>query len=250
MSGIGTGYDLSCTSYSPDGRVFQIEYASKAVDNSGTAIGIRVKDGIVLGVEKLVISKMLEPGSNRRIMGIDRHSGACFSGLSADARHLVNSARREAKNYKSFYHEPIPGRVLCDRVSGYFQAFTLYGHLRPFGVSMILGTWDANGPQLHMIEPSGLSYGFFATAVGKGRASAKGELEKLKLEEMTCVQATKEIAKIIYQLHDEVKDKEFELELGWICTDSNYQYQSVPKAIYDEAVKFGKESLNEMSDDR
>jgi len=250
MSGIGTGYDLSCTSYSPDGRVFQIEYASKAVDNSGTAIGVRVKDGIVMGVEKLVISKMLEPGSSKRIMGIDRHSGSCFAGLSADARHLVNRARTEAKNYKNFYHEQIPAKVLCDRLSGYFQAYTLYGHLRPFGVSMILGTWDSNGPQLHMIEPSGLSYGFYGTAVGKGRASAKGELEKLKLEEMTVVQATKEVARIIYQLHDEVKDKEFELELSWICQASNFQHQVVPKDIYDEAVKHGKESLSDMSDDR
>lgn len=246
MSGIGTGYDLSCTSYSPDGRVFQIEYAGKAVESSGTAIGVRVKDGIVLGVEKLVISKLLEPGSNNRILSVDRHVGACFAGLAADARHLVNRARTEAKNYKSFYQDPVPARILSERVSGYVQAYTLYGHLRPFGVSLILGAWDADGPQLHMIEPSGLSYGYYGTAVGKGKQVAKGELEKLKLSEMTVVQATKEVAKIIYQVHDDVKDKEFELELSWICEASGYHHQTVPKDIFEEANRFGKASLEEV----
>mmetsp|Transcript_40904 Transcript_40904/g.130680 ORF Transcript_40904/g.130680 Transcript_40904/m.130680 type:complete len:82 (-) Transcript_40904:709-954(-) len=75
MSSIGTGYDLSATTFSPDGRVFQTEYATKAVDNSGTAIGVKCKDGVVLGVEKLVISKMLVEGSNRRIHTVDRHAG-------------------------------------------------------------------------------------------------------------------------------------------------------------------------------
>jgi len=250
MSGIGTGYDLSCTSYSPDGRVFQIEYASKAVDSSGTAVGIRVKDGVIFGVEKLVISKMLEQGSNRRIMGIDRHCGGCFAGLSADARHLINRARSEAKGYKQFYHDPIPGKILAERVAGFVQAYTLYGHLRPFGVSLILGSWDQDsGPQMYMIEPSGLCYGYFATAVGKGRAAAKGELEKLKLADMTVEQATKEVAKIIYQVHDDVKDKDFELELSWICQASGYQHALVPKKVFEEAEKYAKESLEQMDED-
>eukprot|EP01114_Cavostelium_apophysatum_P006434 TRINITY_DN1773_c0_g1_i1.p1 TRINITY_DN1773_c0_g1~~TRINITY_DN1773_c0_g1_i1.p1 ORF type:complete len:251 (-),score=43.90 TRINITY_DN1773_c0_g1_i1:50-802(-) len=250
MSGVGTGYDLSCTSYSPDGKVFQIEYAGKAVDNSGTAVGVRVKDGIVLGVEKLVISKMLEPGSNRRITSIDRHIGTCFAGLSADARALVNRARSEAKNYRNFYQDPIPARVLTDRVSGFVQAYTLYGHVRPFGVSTIIGAWDADGPQLFMIEPSGLSYGYYGTAVGKGRQAAKGELEKLKLSEMTVVQATKEVAKIIYSVHDDVKDKEFELELSWISEATGFHHQFVPKDVQSEAERYAKAALEEAMEDQ
>jgi len=251
MSSIGTGYDLSCTSYSPDGRVFQIEYAGKAVDNSGTAVGIRCKDGIVLGVEKLVISKMLEPGSNRRIYSVDLHSGLTFAGLSADARALVGRCRSEAKNYKQFYHDPIPARIfLNERISPFMQAYTLYGHLRPFGVSLIVGTWDKDGPQLHMIDPSGLSYGYYGAAVGKGKQAAKGELEKLKFTELTVRQAAKEVAKIIYQVHDEVKDKEFKLELSWICAESKFQHQMVPKDVHEEAEKFAKAALEEMEQDK
>ncbi|PHT63475.1 Proteasome subunit alpha type-3 [Capsicum annuum] len=81
MSSIGTGYDLSVTTFSPDGRVFQIEYAAKAVDNSGTVVGIKCKDGIVLGVEKLIASKMMLPGSNRRIHSVHRHSGMGHPGV-------------------------------------------------------------------------------------------------------------------------------------------------------------------------
>jgi len=249
MSGIGTGYDLSCTSYSPDGRVFQVEYATKAVDNSGTAVGIRVKDGVVLGAEKLIISKMLESGSNKRISSIDKHVGMVYAGLSADSRPLINRARTEAKNYKSFYDSPIPSKVLNDRLSGFVQTYTLYGHLRPFGVSLVVASYDATGPNLHMIEPSGVSYAYYGTAVGKAKQAAKGEIEKLKLTEMTARQAVNEVAKIIYTVHDEVKDKEFELELSWICPESGFQHQMVPKEIAAEAEKFAKAALEETMND-
>jgi len=84
MSSIGTGYDLSASQFSPDGRVFQVEYAQKAIENSGTAVGLRGKDGVVFAMEKLVTSKLYEPGANRRLFGIDRHVGMAVGGLLAD----------------------------------------------------------------------------------------------------------------------------------------------------------------------
>jgi len=253
MSGIGTGYDLSCTTFSPDGRIFQVEYAGKAVDNSGTAVGVRCKDGVVMGVEKLTVSKMLEPGSNRRVFTVDNHAGLVFAGLSADARQLVNRARAESKNYKSFYYSPIPGKVLCERLSGYVHLYTLYAHLRPFGCSVILGTYSNNEPQLYMIEPSGVSFAYYGAAIGKAKQAARGELEKLKLSEMTCKEAVVEVAKIIHMVHDEVKDKDFELELSWICPESNFKYQVVPKDIAAEAervAKAAKLASEDMEEDK
>jgi 20S proteasome subunit alpha 7 len=243
MSGIGTGYDLSCTTYSPDGKIFQVEYAMKAVDNSGTAIGVRVKDGIVLGVEKLITLKMLEPGSNKRIYTLDKHIGLTFAGLSADARHLVNRGKLESKNYKSFYDHSMSVRILNERLSGYMQAYTLYASVRPFGCSIILGGYDSRGPQLYMIEPSGISYGYYAIAVGKAKQAAKGELEKLKLSEMICRQAIEEVAKIIYQVHDDVKDKEFELEMSWICEESKYKHENIPKDLLKQIEEKVKKDL-------
>jgi len=122
MSSIGTGYDLSASQFSPDGRVFQVEYANKAVENSGTAVGIRGKDGVVFGVEKLITSKLYETGDNKRILNIDKHVGAAVAGLNADARHLVSRAREEASSYRSSYGDPIPLKHLTDRVSGYVHA--------------------------------------------------------------------------------------------------------------------------------
>lgn len=104
--------------------MFQVEYAAKAVDNSGTAIGVRVKDGVVLGVEKLVPSKMLVEGSNRRIHTVDEHLGAAFAGLSADARMLVKRARQEAENYRDFYHSPMPVDLFTFRLSQSFLSDT------------------------------------------------------------------------------------------------------------------------------
>lgn len=110
-------YDYSVSTFSPNGRVFQVEYAGKAVEKSGTAIGIRCKDGVVLGCEKNIQSSMLVPTSNRRIHTLDLHSGLALSGLAADARQLVNKARDEASEYRSFYGSAIPGKVLSDRLA-------------------------------------------------------------------------------------------------------------------------------------
>ncbi|KAJ0043333.1 hypothetical protein Pint_18385 [Pistacia integerrima] len=267
MSSIGTGYDLSVTTFSPDGRVFQIEYAAKAVDNSGTVIGIKCKDGIVMGVEKLIASKMMLPGSNRRIHSVHRHSGMVLSftcpdlifwtlifllavaGLAADGRQIVARAKSEATNYESVYGEPIPVKELAQRVASYVHLCTLYWWLRPFGCGVILGGYDRDGPQLYMVEPSGVSYRYFGAAIGKGRQAAKTEIEKLKLSELTCRQGVIEVAKIIYGVHDEAKDKAFELEMSWVCDESNRQHQKVPDELLEEAKAAARAALEEMDAD-
>jgi len=100
MASSGSGYDLSSSTFSPDGRIFQIEYAAKAVENSGTALGIKCRDGVVLAVEKPLQSKMLLPTSSRRIHTVDTHSGIAFTGFISDARQVMNRAREEALSYE------------------------------------------------------------------------------------------------------------------------------------------------------
>ncbi|CAG8680698.1 64_t:CDS:2 [Acaulospora morrowiae] len=248
MSSIGTGYDLSVSTYSPDGRVFQVEYAAKAVDNSGTVIGLRVKDGVVLAVEKLVQSKLLVPGSNRRIQTVDTHIGIATAGLLADGRHIVNCARDEAQSYRNVYKSQIPGKIIADRVGQYVQAYTLYSSVRPFGSSAIIGTFDKDGPQLFMVEPSGVYWGYHGCAIGKGKQVAKTEIEKLQLSEMSVLDAVKEAARIIYTVHDEAKDKDFELELSWV-SEGNKRHQFVPSDLAAEVERLAKESLNEEMED-
>jgi len=251
MSSSGAGYDLSPTTFSPDGRIFQVEYASKAVENSSTALGVRCSDGVVMAVEKLLMSKLLVPGSNRRLQTVDKHTGIAITGLVADGRQLVNRARSECQGFEDAYNYHIPPDVLCNRLSEYVHYFTLHGSLRPFGSACILASYDEElkTHQLHMIEPSGLSFRYFGCALGKGRQSAKTEIEKLKLNEMTCRQALKEIAKIIHTLHDESKDKPFELEMSWLCEESAWQHQIVPQALVTEAEETAKKELEDMDED-
>lgn len=249
MSSIGTGYDLSVTTYSPDGRLFQIEYAAKAVENSGTSIGICCQDGVVLGVEKLIESKMMEPGSNERIFNVARHAGMAVTGWKPDTRQIVNKGRSEAREYSNFYGSPIPGHLLCERLSSHVHTYTMYGYLRPFGATTLLATYDEmKGYNLWMIEPSGTSWGYHAAVVGKARQAAKTEIEKLDFTKITCREAVKEIARVIYSTHDNVKDKPFELELSWICEESKRQHQRVPRDVQEEAEQLAK-SANKPSDE-
>ncbi|KAI8997244.1 nucleophile aminohydrolase [Pilobolus umbonatus] len=257
MTSIGTGYDLSVSTYSPDGRVFQIEYANKAVDNSGTAIGLRVKDGVVLAVEKLVQSKLLVTGANHRIQSADLHIGIATAGLLADGKHLVNRARNEAQSWRDIYRQPIPGKAIADRLGQYVSAYTLYSSVRPFGSSTIVGTMsEKEGASLYMIEPSGVYWSSFTTdyqlkkgyrgcAVGKGKSVARTEIEKLDLESMTVREAINEITRIIHTCHDDAKDKDFELEVSWICAESKYKHQFVPKDLKTEAERLAKESSDD-----
>lgn len=249
MSSIGTGYDLSASQFSPDGRVFQVEYALKAVENSGTAIGIRGKDGIVFGVEKLVTSKLYESGANKRIFNIDRHIGIAVAGLLADARQIVETAREEATSYRSNFGSPIPLKHLTNRVSMFIHAYTLYSSVRPFGVSCLLGSYDpVDGPQMFVIDPSGVSFGYYGCAIGKAKQAAKTEIEKIKMKDMLCTDLVKEVAKIIYIVHDEVKDKNFELELSWVGEMTGGKHEMVPKNVHEDAEKHAKDSLLESDD--
>jgi len=100
MASSGSGYDLSSSTFSPDGRIFQVEYACKAVENGGTALGIRCRDGVVLCVEKPLLNKMLYPGSTRRIHTVDTYCGLVITGFVSDGRQIVNRARDEASNYQ------------------------------------------------------------------------------------------------------------------------------------------------------
>lgn len=185
QTSIGTGYDLSNSVFSPDGRNFQVEYAVKAVENGGTCVGIRTKHGVVLACEKLISSKLLKPGCNKRIATIDRNVGIVTSGLVPDGKHLTSRGRDEASSWRQTYKAPIPMTALASRLGGYVQAYTLYSSVRPFGVSAIVAGWDSEedslvdaevgfgpksgaggrqddpaakrgGPGLYMIEPSGL----------------------------------------------------------------------------------------------
>merc|ERR1712028_248460 len=169
MSGIGTGYDLSTTTFSPDGRVFQVEYAGKAIDSSGTVLAVKCKDGIVMAVEKMVRSKLLVEGSNRRSFIVSKKAGMAVAGFQADARQIVLRARSECEQYKSAYGGDIPPHVLNDRVASFMHLYTVYWSVRPFGVGVIMAHHGRDGYELYQLDQAGAAYRCYAAAIGKAR---------------------------------------------------------------------------------
>jgi len=161
-----------------------------------TIIGIKAKDGIVIAVEKPILSKLLKPTVNRRIVNVDLHAGMVGTGLIPDARCLANRARDEAFSYRENFDSDISANTLAERISLYLQAYTIQSAVRPFGTISILGVVDREGPHLFMLEPSGSYWGYRACAAGKGRQVAKAELEKLDMENLSTAQAVKEAARM------------------------------------------------------
>ncbi|ODQ55318.1 N-terminal nucleophile aminohydrolase [Saitoella complicata NRRL Y-17804] len=251
MSSIGTGYDLSNSTFSPDGRVFQVEYASKAIENAPTAIGLRTSTYTLLALAKLRPSALLTPNTDRRISHVDRHAGVAFSGLVPDGMHFVKRAREEAGGWRKNYKERISGKVLAERMGGYLQAYTMYSSVRPFGIAGIIGAVDEDGPQLYMVEPSGLYWGYHATAAGKGRQLARTELEKLDLSSLSPADAVKHAARIILLTHDDAKEKDIELEMSWVAVKGAGEgevgpreagiHEFVPRELIEEAVRAARE---------
>jgi len=166
------GYDRALTVFSPDGRLFQIEYAREAVKRGTTSIGIVSKDGVVFAVDKKIKSKLIVQKSIEKIFKIDDHIATASSGLVADARRLVDIARRQAQVNKLQYHEPISVTGLTKYIGDLEQMYTQSGGIRPFGISLIIGGVSDDECRLYETDPSGALIEYKATAIGFGRDKA------------------------------------------------------------------------------
>jgi 20S proteasome subunit alpha 7 len=224
----GSGHDQSTDTFSTDGRVFQVEYACKAVDNSSTAIGICCRDGVVVACEKVLVSRMLEATSNNRIHCVDRQAGICICGNLPDGKSLVTKSREEAQQSRTIMNSPILGSVLSERVGEMIHLYTIYGGLRPYGCSVLIASYADDGPQLFVADPSGTTAGYRGIALGKAKTVAKTELEKLNFSQLTCRDAVQKVVAILHDVHDKTKDKLYDIEVGWVCDESNRVFQHVP----------------------
>ena len=181
-------YDRAITVFSPDGRLFQVEYAKEAVKRGATAIGIVCAGGVVLVAQKTVTSNLLVPEFMRKIFIIDDRIAATASGLVGDARRLVDIARVEAQRHKMTYGEDIPVESVAKHLSDIAQIYTQYGGIRPFGVSLLLGGIDTE-PRLFEVDPSGSLSGYKAAAIGSGRKEVEEFLEKAYKEDLSLDEA-------------------------------------------------------------
>eukprot|EP00744_Colponema_vietnamica_P006798 GILI01009853.1.p1 GENE.GILI01009853.1~~GILI01009853.1.p1 ORF type:complete len:271 (-),score=49.73 GILI01009853.1:123-827(-) len=227
----GTGYDDSVGTFSSDGRIFQVEYAAKLLESSSTVVGVCCKDGVVVGAEKIFLSRMLEDGAEGRVYAVDRQAGMAICGLIPDGKSIVSRAKEECEQNRDVFAVPLTGAQLADRVGQFMHMYTLYSGARPFGCSVLIASYADDGPQLYVSDPSGTTAGYHACALGKAKVVAKTELEKLDFSTITCREAVPKIAEIIYANHDKVKDKIWDVEFGWISDETQKIFTRVPKDL-------------------
>src|SRR3970282_1996627 len=162
-------YDRAITVFSPDGRLFQVEYARVAVTRGNPTAGLKFKDGIVLMADKKISSRLVETSSIEKIFQIDEHVGCATSGLVAGARGLVDYARLIAQINKVTYAEKVGVDLLVKRICDFKQNYTQYGGVRPFGTAVLVGGGDDGGGALHERDPSGGLVSYKAGSIGAGR---------------------------------------------------------------------------------
>ena len=171
-------YDRGITIFSPDGRLYQVEYAREAVKRGTASIGIRTDDGVVLVVDKRIRSPLMERTSVEKIHKADDHIGIASAGHVADARQLIDFARRQAQVNQLRYDEPIGVETLTKAVTDHIQQYTQVGGARPFGVALIIGGIEDGEPRLYETDPSGTPYEWQALAVGADRGDIEDYLEE------------------------------------------------------------------------
>jgi 20S proteasome subunit alpha 2 len=179
-----SGADFSLTTFSPSGKLVQIEYALNAVQAGKTSLGIKASNGVVIASEKKVPSILVDESTVEKTAEISPNCGMTYSGMGPDFRVLTQKGRKAAQSYYLQYKEQIPVSILAREVAAVMQEFTQSGGVRPFGVSLLLAGYDADGPQLFQIDPSGSFWAWKASAIGKNANNAKTFLEKRYNKEM------------------------------------------------------------------
>ncbi|ELT93479.1 hypothetical protein CAPTEDRAFT_154995 [Capitella teleta] len=173
-------YSFSLTTFSPSGKLVQIEYALAAVAAGAPSVGIKAANGVVLATEKKHKSILYDEHSIHKVEMITKNVGMVYSGMGPDYRVLLKSARKLAQEYYRQYQEHIPTGQIVQRVANVMQEYTQSGGVRPFGVSLLIAGWDEDSetPYLYQCDPSGAYFAWKATAMGKNQTNGKTFLEK------------------------------------------------------------------------
>jgi len=212
------GYDRAITVFSPDGRLYQVEYAIETVRRGTIAIGVKCKEGIIIAVEekarKLQVSDVAQ-----KIFQIDEHVGVAAAGYIPDARSQVDNARFFSQSNKMIYDEPVEVETIAKHLADQSQQYTQYAGVRPYGVALILGGVVNNAPELFLTDPSGTFISYDAIAIGSGSDEVTDFLEKTYKDDMSLDDASALAVAGIYLSSDD-KDERNHVRMAHIKADT------------------------------
>ncbi len=232
------GYDRAITVFSPDGRLYQVEYAIETVRRGSIAIGLKCKDGVVITVEekarKLQISDVAQ-----KIFQIDDHVGVAAAGYIPDARSQVDNARFFSQSNKMIYDEAVEIETIAKHLADQSQQYTQYAGVRPYGVALILGGVVNKMPQLYLTDPSGTYISYDAVAIGSGSDQVTDFLEKTYSKELSLDDASVLSAAGIYLASEDKEDTD-QIRMAQIKTDTGL-YELVSDERIAEHAKTAKE---------
>ncbi len=219
----GRAYDRALTVFSPEGRLFQVEYALEAVRRGTLAVAVKSEQDVCLAAQIKIPSILMDADSIDKIFQIDEHIGVAISGLHADSRALINYARVQAQSFRLTYDEPVRLNMLTKAIADLKQMYTQYGGIRPWGCALFFIGIDASGTQIYTTSPSGIYRSFKAYALGSGEASAREYLIEHYKEDMTFDELINLSLQALKESIDEEATKE-NIRLAYIKGDTKKFY--------------------------
>lgn len=228
-------YDRAITVFSPDGRLFQVEYALETVNRGATILGIVCQEGMVLGAEEKLESQLQDANFTWKLFPVDNHIGAAVVGLGSDARILIDQARVYCQSNRLMYDEPIDVEVISKRIGDIKQLYTQHAGVRPFGVSIIFGGVDKTGNRLFSTDPSGTYRAYKAAAVGVGRETVEGILKAEYREDMSLEDAAKLAIKCLKKAL-QARDEQLRVKIATIPASTKI-FQLMPDEEIEKHMK-------------
>lgn len=230
------GYDRAITVFSPDGRLYQVEYAIETVRRGTIAVGIKCRDGIIIAVEEKP-RKLQISNTAQKIFQIDDHVGVAAAGYIPDARSQVDNARFFSQSNKMIYDEPVEVETIAKHLADQCQQYTQYAGVRPYGVALILGGVVNNTPQLYLTDPSGTYISYDAIAIGSGSDQVTDFLEKTYKSDLSLDEAATLAAAGIY-LSSEDKEGTSHIRMASMKKNTGL-YELIPD---EQIVKYAKDA--------
>jgi len=227
-------YDRALTVFSPEGRLYQVEYALEAVRRGTLAVAIKSNEDVCLAAQIKIPSRLMDADSIDKIFQIDDHIGVAISGLHADSRILINYSRVQAQSFRLTYDEPVRLNMLVKTIADLKQIYTQYGGIRPFGCSLFFIAIDSSGPQIYTTSPSGIYRSYKAYALGSGEAKAREYIQKNLKENASFEDIIKLALNAIKESIDEDLTKE-NIRLAYIRTSEDNKFKTCSK---EEVNKF------------